>query len=1182
MATANVTVNVDASQVNTLINSLQQVVNLEQQASRSLTININTTQIENAARSFDRMATAAQNVSTIMRGLGSMSNSLGNFASGIGNSFSRMSSLFGNNNVATALTRFVTYNALRGVTSNISNMVSRYDIMSTFLPYMNVAGVDNTTAQAALDRVNESILGLPIGLDESAQRLRRYQMFLGDVEDATNLTIGLQNAILAGGASDQMKTTAYYQIDRLLSAGKLNQSRQWLALIQGLGVSMKFLSEQMGVADMDVRDLADGLTHGQISTESFLNALMELGKGESDAAQGLQATLDIYKGTIQAWVYSIEFAFARGGENVIKALNQTLVDTTGQGITGYMKNYRDYLNEAFKGVANWIKDNPESLTGVMNSALNVLREIQRFSASEFASKATDNIKTLFNVIATALASIPEGRLESFAAFATTIAKPLGQIMEMSSGLGMLIGVFERFENFDFNTLIGNITEQIGLMADVVQRLLSVLDDEQMSKLLAIGLVWGKPVGSALSGIASTASTVAMMRLAFGNLGSAAGGTGLGALFGGLGSGLGSAGSGLLTALTLGTWTPLLATLGAGAAATYGLMNWRQNQRADAVLEQMGLAFAAGGTSGLRGQTNAAIQAANEAYMGVAGIGLPITTTDRARTAYQTIQNNISNLSEAYQNESDLLYALEAGREALVQKYDETWSKVYERTESGALVRKYGGYTQEDLEFLDGYERALGFVDSAIDATQEDMAALNAEMVKEGTEAGKLVLKFGDLEIVVGNTAKKYQEAERYVSEYEKSLQQLVKTHQAIREANLEAVQKQLSGFQYLEPATPGKSPSGSTYDSFLSQDKKALESEQELTEQAATNLDSLKEYIDGLGDGDETGVNLSNYIHEILALDDIEQIAPRLQEVIDEIGPDGIGAKLNEALSSFEIKEDAAEHYKTALDSFGTASDGFLQTAGKLKSEAEAAANAIKEVPGAWKEAMGLLDEGLDEWSGDLPAKAQTLGTGISQPMDDMAGKVKGSADKTNESVESIDATLQASKAPSSATTLSNGIATGMEAGVSRVEAASQAIQAAIAALDGLSATVTINTVTNDSAGVSGDSGGGELVQRMTGQQMATGGSVFKPLGSDIVPAMLTPGEYIIRKGAVDFFGKGLMDRINSLDIGGAFDRLMLSPPMMSRFGGNVYNRDSHNNVTQNVYTNNPNFANKRAWRFAL
>jgi len=44
----------------------------------------------------------------------------------------------------------------------------------------------------------------------------------------------------------------------------------------------------------------------------------------------------------------------------------------------------------------------------------------------------------------------------------------------------------------------------------------------------------------------------------------------------------------------------------------------------------------------------------------------------------------------------------------------------------------------------------------------------------------------------------------------------------------------------------------------------------------------------------------------------------------------------------------------------------------------------------------------------------------------------------------------------------------------------------------------------------------------------ADGGSIFKPKGTDTVPAMLTPGEFVIRKSAVDKIGVGNLQALNN------------------------------------------------------
>ena len=99
----------------------------------------------------------------------------------------------------------------------------------------------------------------------------------------------------------------------------------------------------------------------------------------------------------------------------------------------------------------------------------------------------------------------------------------------------------------------------------------------------------------------------------------------------------------------------------------------------------------------------------------------------------------------------------------------------------------------------------------------------------------------------------------------------------------------------------------------------------------------------------------------------------------------------------------------------------------------------------------------------------------------------------------------------------------------------------------------------------------------------AKGGSIFKPRGTDTVPAMLTPGEYVHKKQAVDFFGVDFMRKINNMDVRGAMNALLTKAGTSVGVGRqSIVNNTVNNNqrITQNINTNNPNFAGARMGRF--
>jgi tape measure domain-containing protein len=90
---------------------------------------------------------------------------------------------------------------------------------------------------------------------------------------------------------------------------------------------------------------------------------------------------------------------------------------------------------------------------------------------------------------------------------------------------------------------------------------------------------------------------------------------------------------------------------------------------------------------------------------------------------------------------------------------------------------------------------------------------------------------------------------------------------------------------------------------------------------------------------------------------------------------------------------------------------------------------------------------------------------------------------------------------------------------------------------------------------------GGPVYLKKGGQPI-----VMKPSGTDTVPAMLTHGEYVMKRSAVKNAGQSFMDKVNNMDLKGAFKELS------TRYGsqvGSVVNKNVTINNNDNRVTNN-------------
>ena len=135
---------------------------------------------------------------------------------------------------------------------------------------------------------------------------------------------------------------------------------------------------------------------------------------------------------------------------------------------------------------------------------------------------------------------------------------------------------------------------------------------------------------------------------------------------------------------------------------------------------------------------------------------------------------------------------------------------------------------------------------------------------------------------------------------------------------------------------------------------------------------------------------------------------------------------------------------------------------------------------------------------------------------------------------------------------ISSKIANGFD--VSSVLNKIQQIQSAIDSLRGKTVDITVNETTVKKTKHAEH--GGLIEYHSTGGTV--GGRLFRPLGTDTVPAMLTAGEYVLKRSVSSMLGKQFLDNLNQMNLTQALKALA------GHTGHSVVNNTT-NNITQNV-----------------
>ncbi len=1254
---------------------------------------------------YERLGMAISAVGDALHAVGSLSQWTSDFAGSIGNAFSGMSNLF-SVDLTDTIGKTLTVMGTRAITGNLDKIRSRFDIMSTFADYMELAGVGADEANEALQRVNESILGLPIGLDESAQRLRRYQMFMDDLESATNLTIGVQKAITAGGASAQMKNYAYTQIDRLLTTGTLTQSRQWYALMNGLGVSMRFIRQAMGVEGMTNRDLAAGLASGNISSGAFLKALQDLGEGTSEAARQLDSALSIYKGTLESWVSNIQFAAIRGGETVLKALNTTLEDSTGKPIVGYMEIVRNTMNDMYKGIGSYITENPQNITQGLGAIERFMDAIGRFSASDIADKAFNRLLETADLFTSIIERLPVEETEDFIAFATTIAGPLGKLFSvLGGGLPILYGVYDRFKDFDFEQLFERAAQHAESLSNAVSKLLGVLPDGIMRELLAFGMTWGKPLATALNAVGDAFNHIGkawanmpqdvkwdgsllslIFRFASQHASLSLAGAGLVALAGGI--------SAVYSATSYVDKQALAEALDLEKIEEAALRTKSLNEQYDQIANSWGDTFS---------NLESKFEQARTLFDEIGKLDALLYTSDnpdanqsiieKEQLALKELQNLIpdiegsidgvtgawdDSLEKVYENRTAILDYIESAElaEAAAEHLNELFAAkmdmLIQQATNNEIIEEYQkkldaiqeqvrnlGSPEEDHSFLDegifntdskDFRETANGLTTSIQMLEEEMQPYVEENDKLAASLADVEQRIGAVNQIIkenteGGVPEEAAEALGIVADGVEDVNQSL----SMTEEEIDALEQAFADLQ----ETVANSL-GSIVDGFNEVDEVSavaiddmianLTGQVDELETLLDNLDTIQQFLydygSALSDGfkgaiAEMTAAPGDYLGEIRGVaDEIEralessdftkiaglgieygdrsrllqdivetssatsQMASDFDRIVETLkdNPDIMNGSLKDLVTNNALFSYDASKVQGIQESLGIVTEEVPAT---LATMDEAVINSTALIAG--EEGETSLDSAVLQLQGDLTTFCEETLPALNDAIDASGTIVSTYATDTLEKklIANLNTATDSGEALKQKITELDGVflsASSASSGLLMYNAtvmnlSSYFDNAASSAANLISQIEALNEATGGTMEIPGNlqhAAAFPALERANGGPvyLAKGGfALMRPHGTDTVPAMLTPGEFVIRKRAVDSIGANVLAMINRLDIPNAIDALMskVHMPFGHQFVtyDNRKSYDNHATVNQNIYTQNPSFTYRRASRFA-
>lgn len=355
--------------------------------------------------------------------------------------------------------------AFQIMSQNMGTAVKRFDTMKNFPNVMKNLGIGTAESSEAIKKLEKGLQGLPTSLDQGAMAVQRFTSKNGDVKKSTDMFLGLNNALLAGGASSEVQASALEQISQAYAKGKPDMI-EWRSLLTAIPAQAKQLGMAFG---MSSEELGEALRKGDISMDDFMAKVMELNENgvagfESFAVQAKNST-----GGIQTSITNLKSRIAAGIAEMISGIEKGLakanlpsiaeiIDKLGTAIKNVLKAAAPYI-VAFIGklgeIYQWAKKNEKLVKTLAKVVLSLVGALSAISVvTKIVSTLAPLIKiftTLFNVIKTIISVVKVLSVVFKALFALMAANPIVLII---AGIVALVAAFvtlwkkcEAFRNF---------------------------------------------------------------------------------------------------------------------------------------------------------------------------------------------------------------------------------------------------------------------------------------------------------------------------------------------------------------------------------------------------------------------------------------------------------------------------------------------------------------------------------------------------------------------------------------------------------------------------------------------------------------------------------------------------------------------------------------------------------------
>ena len=275
----------------------------------------------------------------------------------------------------------VTSRALDAISGSIASAVNRVDTIANFPKIMQSVGYSADDARATIERLSSGIDGLPTSLDAIVGSVQKIAPVSGSLATATDVALAFNNALLAGGKSQEIMNSAFEQYSQMLSTGRVDM-QSWKILAQAMPGQLNQIAKALLGANANQADLYKAMQSGAITFDQFNNAIVSL---NNEGLPGYASFAEQARISTE----SIGTAWTNVQNRINKAVAK-IIDHIGQAnIAGAINDF----SSSFSGIADTVITYLDPVISTVDSFMD---QLQNNGAITSFGDALNALKDVFD------------------------------------------------------------------------------------------------------------------------------------------------------------------------------------------------------------------------------------------------------------------------------------------------------------------------------------------------------------------------------------------------------------------------------------------------------------------------------------------------------------------------------------------------------------------------------------------------------------------------------------------------------------------------------------------------------------------------------------------------------------------------------------------------------------------